>query len=174
MTEIISGINQFIGSSSFWTLIGVILGSFLTFFFSSLQAKSSEKKEIVKVANIIYLDLKGSIDAMEIQLVARNRSGVIDNPFIFLKGEFPKLIVELKSKLSDKDMTNLFNYYMNISLLEDQRIKYTEKCNDKLTYEEKSELINKYFSFFNAANEASQNILHPEQILEKIRVIASP
>lgn len=161
-----NSLEVFISSSSFWTIVGVILGSILTYFLSSFQVKRNEKKEIIEFANIIYFDFKKSTDALKIQSSKENE--VLENRITNLDEQYQNIIIKLRKKLTSHELNDLWIYYSNLSLLEDKRKEYWKADEEKVLEFQKK----KYLNIFEMVNNFSKEKINTEHLLIKVKKIA--
>lgn len=156
-------LRPLLDKAGIWALIGVVVGSMLTYFFSLQLTKYESKQETIEVASIIYFDLEKSIDALNVQEISEEQ--VLKNKFTNLSNEYQSLIIKLRKNLSNEEINRLFTYYSNLSYLELKRLNYWEDSNSQNS-------ISEYQDTFNLINFASYEQLNITDLLEKIKKIA--
>ena len=148
-------------------VLGVVIGSLLTYFFSIQLVKYESKQESIEVASIIYYDFQKSIDALNIQGIDSKLP--IKNKYTNLSEQYQSLIVKLRGELPSADISKLLVYYGNLSLLEEARSKYWSSIDSEQI---QNLLSSEHQDLYEMVYYSAQDVLKINELLIKVREVA--
>mgnify|MGYP005750692543 CR=1 FL=1 len=108
-------------------VIGTILGAILTLGTTVGYDIYKDKNMAEVSATLLYHDLNRAIDSIQGTVDLNNTYGtnqVLKNTHVNLYGEQGELLMDLKDKLTSKDLKNILIFYDNLNLLETSRKEY--------------------------------------------------